>query len=175
MKKHEIKYDKTCAAICGLFCPSCHAYIGTKEEPERLEAMAQRFNMPVEELRCEGCRSQVRSFYCRTQCMIHGCATRRGFDFCSACPDYPCQELKEFQAAAPHRIELWRSLERIRDAGPERWYLEMAERYSCSKCSTINSTYILKCRECGAEPSCAYVAEHQEEIVQARPISILKG
>ena len=47
--------DKKLAAVCGLFCPACTIYIGTTEEPARLEASAQRMNRPVEDLQCNGC------------------------------------------------------------------------------------------------------------------------
>ena len=119
MKNGTGKYDKKLAAVCGLFCPSCTLYIGTKEDPERLKFLAQTFKLPVEDVRCEGCRAKVRSFYCRDLCKMYKCATGKGLDFCGSCPDYPCQELKDFQCAMPHRIELWSSLESIREAGPE--------------------------------------------------------
>jgi hypothetical protein len=44
--------------------------------------------------------------------------------------------------------------------------LEKREKYTCPQCRTINSAYDLKCRNCGHEPSCRYVAEHQQEIIQ---------
>jgi hypothetical protein len=174
LKKSDGKYDMRTAAVCGLFCPSCQAFIGTREDPERLKSMAQAFDMPVEDLKCEGCRTEVRSFYCRKICVMRECAAQKGVEFCGSCPDYPCPQLQQFQAAAPHRIELWSSLERIREVGPEKWYGEMLDRYACPRCGTINSAYILRCKECGADPSCAYVADHKDEIAQARPMSILK-
>jgi predicted RNA-binding Zn-ribbon protein involved in translation (DUF1610 family) len=64
----------------------------------------------------------------------------------------------------PHRLELWESQERIRKVGPEKWYSEMLEHFSCPECGTINSAYDLKCRQCGHIPSCEYVAKHREEI-----------
>jgi ribosomal protein L40E len=72
--------------------------------------------------------------------------------------------LKSFQAQAPHRIELWKSQERIKEAGYEKWSAEMIEHYSCPECHTLNSAYDLACRKCGANPSCAYVNLHKAEI-----------
>jgi len=72
--------------------------------------------------------------------------------------------LKTFQAQLPHRIELWKSLERIKEAGYETWYAEMIEHYSCPECHTLNSAYDLACRRCGSSPSCAYVRLHKDEI-----------
>jgi hypothetical protein len=158
------KPDKRLAAVCGLFCPACRVFIGTREDPERLKSIAERFNIPVEEARCEGCRTETRLPYCKT-CRMVTCAAEKGIDFCGECKEYPCEELNKFQAALPHRIELWKNQERIREVGVEKWFEEMLDHYSCPHCQTLNSTYDLTCRKCGADPSCAYVKLHKEEIL----------
>ncbi len=158
--------DKRFAAVCGLFCPACHVFIGTREDPERLKTMAARFQRPLEELRCSGCRSEKRCFYCETVCFMAKCAAGKGVEFCGACDEYPCPGLKEFQAQAPHRIELWKSQARIKEAGYEQWYTEMVEHYSCRKCGTLNSAYDIVCRKCGSTPSCEYVRLHKDDIMK---------
>jgi uncharacterized protein with PIN domain len=164
--KDKNRYDKKLAAVCGLFCRSCTIYIGSTEDPERLKPIAERSGKKPEEIRCQGCRADVRFIYCQS-CKLDKCAAEKGIDFCGSCESYPCEDLKAFQAAMPHRIELWDSQQRIREAGPEQWYAEMIEKYSCPNCGAINSTYDFKCRKCGESPSCAYVAEHAEEIRKA--------
>jgi len=159
--------DKRLAAVCGLFCPACNLYIGTKEDPERLKGIAERFQLPVEKLECEGCRTDKRCFYCESKCKMAKCAAEKGVDFCGQCPEYPCEELSVFQAEMPHRIELWKNQERIKEVGYEKWYLEMIEHYSCPECHTLNSAYDLACRKCGTTPSCTYVSLHKDEILQA--------
>lgn len=156
--------DKKLAAVCGLFCPSCTVYIGVHEDPERLEEMARRFGQPLDKLQCNGCRSDKRSYYCESLCTMYKCAAAKGIDFCGQCAEYPCEELKAFQAAMPHRLELWESQSRIKEAGYEKWYEEMVELYSCPACGTINSAYDMVCWKCGATPSCAFVSQHKEEI-----------
>ena len=126
--------------------------------------MAQALNLSIEDVKCDGCRAERRSFFCRENCKMVDCAIQKGIDFCGSCQDYPCQDLKDFQCAYPHRLELYNSLQRIREVGPEQWYAEMLEHYACFTCGTINSAYDLKCRKCGAEPSCAFVAEHRDKI-----------
>ena len=158
--------DKKLAAVCGLFCPACHVFIGTHEEPAKLELMSQHYQQPLEKMQCNGCRSTKRCFYCETVCTMAKCAEEMNVDFCGNCAEYPCKTLKEFQARAPHRIELWKSHARIKEAGWETWYVEMVELYSCPECRTINSAYDLKCRKCGNEPSCVYVGKHKKEIEQ---------
>lgn len=157
------KYDRRLAAVCGLFCRACSIYIGSTEEPERLKPIAERFGKKPEEIRCEGCRAEVRFLYCQT-CSMYRCASDKGIDFCGECESFPCEDLKEFQKAMPHRIELWKAQEKIKKEGPEAWYAEMVKRYSCPKCGTVNSAYDRRCRKCGASPSCAYVGENAEEI-----------
>jgi hypothetical protein len=162
------KPDKKLAAVCGLFCASCSLYIGTAEDPERLKALSARFQIPVEELLCHGCRSEKRAFFCRDICKMTKCAAAKGVDFCGECGEYPCADLKAFQVQMPHRIELWKNLDRIREAGFEKWYKEMVERYACAGCGALNSAYDIACRKCGNTPGCNYVRDHKDEIMQSQ-------
>jgi len=158
--------DERLAAVCGLFCPACTIFIGTREHPARLQVLAERLQKPVEELHCDGCRSGRRCFYCRDKCQMAKCASGRGVTFCGACEDYPCEELKIFQAEMPHRIELWESQKRIKEAGFEKWFAEMVRHYSCPECGALNSAYDIACRKCGTDPSCAYLQLHKDEIMK---------
>lgn len=175
MKKDDPRFatpDKETAAVCGLFCPGCSLFLATSEDdPQRLQAIAARFGKSAEEIRCRGCRSDVRSFYCR-QCRFVQCAAEKGIDFCGECADYPCAELREFQAARPHRIELWQSQERIRTTGLANWYREMLEHFACPACGTLNSCYDEACRACGNAPANGYTKVHREEI--ARQLAALR-
>ena len=157
------KADKKYAAVCGLYCQACSWFIASHEDPEKLKRLAARMNYSETECSCSGCRSDNRLPYCRN-CRMSACAAERGIDFCSECPEYPCQDLKTFQAALPHRLELWANLERIGSVGYSQWLKEMREHYSCPRCQTLNSAYDLKCRKCGESPSCKYVATHLQEI-----------
>ncbi|HNT74663.1 MAG TPA: DUF3795 domain-containing protein [Anaerolineae bacterium] len=157
--------DKTLAAVCGLFCPACTIYIGSMEDPERLAKSAARSGRTVVDTECHGCRAEKRMAYCAT-CKMAACAAERGLDFCGACSEYPCAELTAFQAARPHRLELWEAQARIREVGYEQWIAEMLEHYACPACGTLNSAYDLTCRRCGHDPGSAYVARHKAEILQ---------
>jgi hypothetical protein len=151
------------AAVCGLCCEACTLYIATREDPERLKRIARMYGMTEEEVSCHGCRSHKLGPYCTT-CRMKPCAEERGVSFCSECADYPCPTLKAFQGERPHRRDLWRDLERIRDVGYDAWSKEIQVTYACPECFTINSAYDRKCRKCGREPSCDYVARHGEAI-----------
>ncbi len=158
--------DKKGAAVCGLFCPACSAFIGSTEEPARLQTIANNFQVPVEKVECKGCRSDKRGLYCENYCKMTRCAAEKGIDFCYQCQEYPCSDIKTFQALMPHRIELWQSQDRIKEVGWERWYAEMVEHYSCPDCGTINSAYDMACRKCGRTPANRYVELHKDEIVE---------
>lgn len=157
--------DKVFTAACGLFCPGCSLYIGTHEDPARMEHMAKQFNLPVEELYCDGCRAERRGPYCK-RCKMIVCTKEKGIEFCSECDEYPCAELKEFQAAMPHRINLWDDLARIGEIGFEAWYKEKLDYYACPDCGILNSAYDLKCRQCGHKPSNEYVKAHRDEVTK---------
>ena len=156
--------NKTLAAACGLFCPGCWIFIAGRETPENRDKIARTMNRPTEGLHCDGCRAEERFSYCQT-CTLIACATARGLDFCGSCTEYPCEDLKQFQAARPHRLELWEAQARIQEVGYEQWFEEMTKRYACGRCGTLNSAYHLTCRVCGSRPSSAYVAAHWAEIV----------
>ena len=162
----NITPDKKLCAVCGLFCPSCAVYIATHEDPERLKTMAARSNVPVEEMECDGCRSDRLNLFCRTRCKMLKCAAGKGIDFCGGCDEYPCAELKEFQSLKPHRKELWNAQQRIKEAGWEKWFEEMIDLYSCG-CGTLNSAYDLKCRKCGKEPGSKYVGTYSDDIIKS--------
>jgi len=163
MKKGSFQPDKKLAAVCGLFCPACGIFIAQRESLEKRRRMAEILKVPAEDLECDGCRAEKRFAYCKA-CKMAACVGEKGLDFCVECKEYPCATLKEFQAALPHRIELWQAQTRIKEAGYEKWFEEMLEHYSCTQCNTINSAYHLSCRKCGATPSCAYVDLHKAEI-----------
>jgi hypothetical protein len=151
--------DKKLAAVCGLYCGACSWFISTHEDPERLRRLAAQIGYSEEESRCHGCRSGKRLPYCG-KCKMFACAVERGIDFCIQCEEYPCDDLKQFQLAMPHRIELWANLERVKAVGHRQWLQEIRTSYTCPRCRTVNSAYDLKCRKCGEEPSCHYVAKH---------------
>jgi hypothetical protein len=92
------------------------------------------------------------------------CARDKGVEFCGRCDEYPCGELVEFQAAMPHRLELWNDLARIEEVGYDRWFEEKTAFYSCPDCGTVNSAYDLRCRSCGREPSCGFTEKHRSAI-----------
>ena len=158
--------DKQTAAVCGLLCKSCGIYIATQENnTESLKRIAERLQIPVEQVRCNGCRSDELSAHCRT-CYFRECSDKKGIEFCSECSDYPCSQLKDFQSKMPHRVELFQSLNRIKKVGWENWYVEMIERHSCTKCNHLSGWYDFTCTQCGNSPSSHFVADNFDTLIK---------
>jgi hypothetical protein len=156
--------DKKLAAVCGLFCAGCSLYIATTEDPVRLKHLAKQFSMTEDDVKCFGCHSDKRGPYCQT-CTMIVCAHGKGIEFCGECAEYPCDTLKEFQKAMPHRIELFDDLERIRLIGWDDWSREKTVEYGCPQCHTINSAYDVACRACGNNPGNEYVRRHHDAVL----------
>ena len=152
------------AAVCGLFCSACTFYIGTHEDPARIERLAAGFGVSTEVLLCDGCRSERRLFYCKN-CHMFACASERGYTSCGECPECPCPELGTFIEERPHRADIRRPLARIAEIGNEAWMAEATLRHSCPDCGTINSAYELTCRSCGRDPSSPFAEEHRALII----------
>lgn len=90
MTKGDHTAKKELAAVCGLFCRACHVLIATQEDPDRPAALAERYQRPVQDVRCIGCRTDRRCFFCRTVCTMASCAAGKGVEFCGTCAEYPC-------------------------------------------------------------------------------------
>lgn len=151
------------SAVCGLYCPACSLYIATDENGKRLEAVAAKLSQSVEDSRCGGCRSSLLSLHCRV-CAFKSCASSRKISFCSQCGDYPCGDLRDFQAKMPHRAELWESLECVLREGHDKWLEKMEVDHSCAVCGTINSAYDMVCRSCGNAPASPFNARNEKAV-----------
>lgn len=153
----------TMAAVCGLWCGACFLHQAGEEGGAALEAWARRLGQTPEETRCQGCRSVAVSAHCRT-CYFRDCAAERGLTFCAECVEFPCDRLAAFQAERPHRLDLWRDADRIREIGGEAWLAEIPARYACFSCGRVNNAYDLSCPGCAHVPAHAYGAEHGDTV-----------
>lgn len=154
------------ASVCGLYCGACGVYIATQEnDVEKMQNIAKTLNQTLEETWCDGCGSERKSAYCSQKCTFIKCAKEKNIEFCGSCNEYPCEQLKDFQSKMPHRLELWQSLQRIKETGWENWSDEMIAHYTCQNCNTINGAYHIACRKCGNTPSCNFVASHKAKIM----------
>ena len=157
-----MKEDCT-SAYCGLFCESCAVYIASKTSKNDLAVLAEKMNTTVEEMHCEGCKSDRLSPHCRS-CFFKSCAREKGLEYCEDCSDFPCQKLMEFKEQFPHRNELLVSAKYRKENGIEKWVEKMKNDYSCPNCGTINSPYYYRCKNCGSIPSSQYFIRNADSI-----------
>jgi hypothetical protein len=124
---------------CGLYCGSCPDYLATKAE-----------NAPEPgENPCRGCKSDVTALWC-TDCALKECASGKGIEFCSECPEYPCPTFTDFidNAKDPYVVEITEYLTTIKEVGTEEWLKRMVKRWSCPSCGTEASWWDLTCENC---------------------------
>lgn len=139
-----MRYD----SYCGLYCGACEVLL--LGEKGLLEEKAGEWKRKPEDLRCQGCKSDVISVYCRN-CDIKMCAEGRGVEYCFECPDFPCPVLKEFRNDEyAHHSVVFHNLNLIREQGLESWLKAQEKRWSCPECGEKFSWYDKKCSRCGA-------------------------
>jgi hypothetical protein len=132
-------------AYCGLYCGACPVYL-QQYDGWLVEAIAKYFKCEPTDLRCRGCRSDMVSVSCR-DCNRRGCAQSRGLDSCSACPEMPCDRMR--QCRLPHMSEAVPNLEALRDRGSGLWLSGQADRWTCPSCGRTGSWYEQVCLQCG--------------------------
>ncbi|MBN1425559.1 DUF3795 domain-containing protein [Candidatus Fermentibacteria bacterium] len=134
-------------AYCGLYCGACEVMAANRRGT--VADVAREWGRSEEELRCDGCKTDVLAVYCR-DCTFRACAREKGVEFCSECGDYPCKALLAFRDdKAPHHSIVVHNLERIAVIGGRAWCEEQRARWSCPACVEPFSWYAEKCPSCG--------------------------
>ena len=144
------------AAVCGLYCGACVLYRARRDDnPQRLREVlqqaAERWQIPEDEIECEGCLAGGRlSPYCR-DCKMRLCAKDRpGVTRCSDCSDFPCDLITAFNNdGMRHHAEVLENLRRMLEIGAEKWIVEQEERWRCPGCGTQVDWYARACYSCG--------------------------
>jgi hypothetical protein len=58
---------------------------------------ARHLGIPLEEAVCPGCRNaDGKPAHLPMNCRVYPCAAEKGVDFCSDCPDFPCDLLHPY-------------------------------------------------------------------------------
>ncbi len=88
---------------CGHDCSRCVTYIATQKDDDTLREQSQKFyretfgiTIPLSEFYCFGGRSDCIFELCR-DCPFRSCCRKHKVEQCSACPEYPCEEIREYQ------------------------------------------------------------------------------
>ncbi len=172
MNKKEFFEETTQSALnknlitdCGLYCGSCGIYLASKENNEKkLLHYAVVLKQTLQETFCQGCGSEKKSAHCAKICTFIKCKQERSVSFCANCSDFFCSDLIEFRSKMPHRIEIEESQKLLISIDWEKWISLQEDKFRCTNCNAINSTYDISCRNCGTSPSCKFVSEHKNII-----------
>ncbi len=123
----KTKDDITLVAPCGLLCSDCGVY-KVKDDPSWAEVLTKKFNWNG--VPCQGCRPiKGKSQFISGTCATYACVTKRGYDFCYECPEFPCGNLNPAADRAgdlPHNIKVF-NLCCIKEQGLAKWLQNAAE------------------------------------------------
>jgi len=154
----KVRHD----SYCGLNCGACPVGLANeRDDTVALARMAREWGTEPSLLVCGGCRGDATIAFC-ARCGMRKCAMSRGYDFCSQCPEFPCETLAGFRNDdMPHHSVVIRNLKRIGELGVKRWLEGENDRWSCPSCSRRFSWYESKCASCGG-PLIDAVAEEKQ-------------
>jgi predicted RNA-binding Zn-ribbon protein involved in translation (DUF1610 family) len=150
MAEPEDGYDY--GAYCGLYCGACAILLASERgEVEKLLAYEEDATCTAEQLSCRGCRTEIVAYFC-ADCEMRRCAGERGVPYCVNCDEYPCEQVRAFQADKhPHHSIILKNLAAVAERGSDVWLAEQAERWSCPECGARFAWYDKRCDECGAK------------------------
>jgi len=117
---------KQMTAPCGLDCFNCIGY-QAKDNPDLLPKIAKLLNITNDQAQkavCRGCRNQKGIIpFLPMKCRVYPCTQKKEFDFCSECPEFPCDFLHPYADQAdriPHNTKVF-NLCLIKKMGLEVW------------------------------------------------------
>lgn len=160
----SIRINPDFLSPCGLYCGVCAIYIAHRDDNRKLKerlvkvyrggvpgkgTLPNSDSLSVEDIRCEGCLSEVLFMHCQ-QCAIRSCAKQRGFEGCHECDEFPCRHIEEFPMTVGKKVIL-RAVPHRRAVGTERWVEDEEARYVCPACGNKVFRGAMRCNICKAE------------------------
>ena len=146
-RSEEMEVKKELVAPCGLYCGVCGVYIAHVNDNIKFkERLTTVYNVPIEEIACEGCLSERPFVFCHT-CLIKSCTEGKGIEGCHQCADFPCQFIEDFPLEVGKKVIL-RAIPTWRKLGTERWIEEEEKRYICPSCGYSVFRGAKRCRQC---------------------------
>ena len=119
---------KNLTAACGRDCFNCYFYLALQDEKYK-NMLAEKLGLAPEMVVCEGCRNikgncqVLKNYGFNENCKIHKCVEKHNVEFCSDCPDFPCDLLHPLAHGAdkfPHNLKVY-NLCLIKKMGLENW------------------------------------------------------
>jgi len=141
---------------CGLYCGVCGIFYATRDNDQKfLQVLLKMYKARVpdpeqlttDDLRCDGCHSDRRSFFCRT-CSIRECSKDKRYTGCHKCHDFPCELIQNFPVPVGRKVIL-RSVPYRRKHGTEKWIQDEENRYYCPECNNRLFRGATRCNQCG--------------------------
>ena len=143
----NMKEKNKLAAPCGLYCGVCGVYIAHKNNDTKFKERLQNvYWVGTEEIKCNGCLSDVLFKYC-LDCPIRTCTASKGIEGCHECRDFPCQFIDDFPLPVGQKVIL-RAIPAWRQLGTEKWMEKEEERYHCPHCGYKLFRGAKRCRNC---------------------------
>jgi len=142
-----MQVNKDWLAPCGLYCGVCGILAAHRENNQKFkERLATVYNLPPEQIRCEGCLSNDVFEYCKV-CPIKGCASAKGYEGCHQCGDFPCEAINSFPMPVGKRV-IMRAVPYWREHGTEKWVEHEEARYHCPSCGNKLFRGAKRCNQC---------------------------
>lgn len=138
---------KELVSPCGLYCGVCGILYAHRDNNTKFkEILAGLYGTEPDEIKCEGCLSDVVFKYCRV-CPIKECVLKRGYEGCYECDDFPCEHIQNFPMPAGKKVML-RAVPEWRKLGTEKWVESEEKRYICPNCGYPLFRGAKRCRNC---------------------------
>lgn len=144
-------------AYCGLCCSTCAIYQAHTKDDPKFKKLAHAIykrslkgsginDLEHEDIKCEGCRSDVRFKYCQT-CDIRSCCKSRGFYMCYQCNQFPCAKVSSFPVESARNAMLETALQ-CEQYGHEKHLHFLEKKHTCNNCGTILFRGATRCSKC---------------------------
>jgi len=134
-------------APCGLYCGVCAIMMAHTDNNQKFkERLAPVYGVSPEEIRCEGCQSDLPFTFCSV-CSIKSCTRERGYEGCHQCDDFPCEHIDKFSFPVGKKV-MMRAIPQWREMGTQRWVEAEENRYHCPACGNQLFRGARRCRIC---------------------------
>ncbi|MBS7619361.1 DUF3795 domain-containing protein [Candidatus Bathyarchaeota archaeon] len=137
---------------CGLYCGTCGVYRGYRDGGELLEQLAEKWNIPKEKFRCEGCGSLTQKCW-GFGCEIVKCLNYKGYQLCHECEAFDDKRCDRYESIAERYLkrgeDIRKSLMRIKNGETLQWLDEQDRLWRCPSCGSPISIHAEKCYRCG--------------------------
>jgi Protein of unknown function (DUF3795) len=137
-------------APCGLYCGVCAVRIAYRDGNEKFkEKLVSVYGVSSpDDIRCGGCLSDDRFFYCQV-CPIRDCCAKKEIEGCHQCDDWPCEMIDNFPLPVGKKV-IMRAIPAWKELGTEDWVEAEEQRYTCPECGYALFRGARRCRSCGS-------------------------